>query len=70
MKSSSFQAYKSGDIVFYNPLSLKHKKEKYKYILFLIELKYEDNWWCGWFDYFGCWRESLIPQKYMKKIND
>jgi hypothetical protein len=59
-----------GDIVLYEPQIKKiYQKQHQHYILFLLE-SYGDDWWCGWFDYDGVWRQNLIPETFMRKINE
>ena len=69
MKSSSFQIYNVGDLAFYKP-SIKKEYKNFTYTLFLVSKSIQNTWWCGWFDYNGIWREGLIPESKMEKIND
>jgi len=66
MKLNLSQPYDLGDLVFYKPSI----KSTFVYILFLVSKIEENTWWCGYFDHDSIWRESLIPENKMIKIND
>lgn len=66
MKLNLSQIYNLGDLALYKPSI----KSAFVYTLFLVSKIEETTWWCGWFDYDSTWREGLIPENKMIKIND
>jgi len=69
MKLNLSQIYNLGDLALYKP-NVKRPHCHYYFMLFLISKSAEKVWWCGWFDPDNRWREGLIPENKMIKIND
>lgn len=57
---------KPGDVCLYKP-SLE-RKSMFTFIIFLLDKKLDKEWWCGFIDIDNQWRETLIPEKFLKKI--